>query len=43
MEKIILGLILAVIPIFSWCLAYFYSKKEGKFHLFRNHINFFLF
>ena len=38
MEKIIIGLILAVIPIFSWCIQYYLSSKSGNLELFKNHI-----
>ena len=41
MEKIIIGFILALFPILNFIFAYYYSKKDGKLHLFRNHTNFY--
>lgn len=43
MEKIGVGLILALIPILSWFIQYLLSKREGKLNLFRKHLSVYYF
>ena len=37
MEKIFLGVLLALIPVVNFCLAYYFSKKDYRLHLFKEH------
>lgn len=41
MEKIWIALILAFVPVLSWSLSYYFSKKEGKLKFFKNHFTFY--
>lgn len=39
MEKIIVALILALIPIVFWLMQYYFSKRDGKLNLFKKHFS----
>ena len=41
MEKIFVGILLALLPVINFCLAYHFSRQEGKLHKFRNHFTFY--
>jgi len=41
MERILVGILLALIPVINFCLAYHFSRQEGKLHRFRNHFTFY--
>jgi len=43
MDFLLIGFILALIPILSWFIQYFLSKREGKLNLFRKHLSVYYF